>query len=45
MSSQMENGLSEGHRQFTDSIHTMFGTSMHEVIQTFLTQCTMILQN
>ena len=27
----------EGHRQFTDSIHTMFGTSMHEVIQTFLT--------
>ena len=22
---------------FTDSIHTMFGTSMHEVIQTFLT--------
>ena len=27
----------DGHRQFTDSIHTMFGTSMHEVIQTFLT--------
>ena len=23
--------------EFTDSIHTMFGTSMHEVIQTFLT--------
>ena len=21
-------------RQFTDSIHTMFGTSMHEVLQT-----------
>ena len=24
-------------RQFTDSIHTMFGTSMHEVLQTYLT--------
>ena len=24
-------------RQFTDSIHTMFGTSVNEVIQTFLT--------
>ena len=23
--------------QFTDSIHTMFGTSMHEVLQTYLT--------
>ena len=24
-------------RQFTDNIHTMFGTSMHEVLQTYLT--------
>ena len=24
-------------RQFTDSIHTLFGTSMHEVLQTYLT--------
>ena len=24
-------------REYSDSIHTMFGTSMHEVIQTFLT--------
>ena len=24
-------------REFTESIHTLFGTSMHEVIQTFLT--------
>ena len=23
--------------EFTDSIHTMFGTSMHEVLQTYLT--------
>ena len=23
--------------QFTDSIHTMFGTSLHEVLQTYLT--------
>ena len=27
----------DGIRDYTDSIHTMFGTSMHEVIQTFLT--------
>ena len=27
----------DGVREYTDSIHTMFGTSMHEVIQTFLT--------
>ena len=27
----------EGNREFTESIHTLFGTSMHEVIQTFLT--------
>mgnify|MGYP003877201489 CR=1 FL=1 len=27
----------DGHREFTESIHTLFGTSMHEVIQTFLT--------
>jgi len=27
----------DGIREYTDSIHTMFGTSMHEVIQTFLT--------
>ena len=27
----------DGLRQFTDSIHTMFGTSMHEVLQTYLT--------
>ena len=27
----------EGKREFTESIHTLFGTSMHEVIQTFLT--------
>ena len=27
----------DGRREYTDSIHTMFGTSMHEVIQTFLT--------
>ena len=26
----------DGHREFTESIHTLFGTSMHEVIQTFL---------
>lgn len=27
----------EGKREFTESIHTLFGTSMHEVIQAFLT--------
>ena len=27
----------DGIKDYTDSIHTMFGTSMHEVIQTFLT--------
>ena len=27
----------DGVREYTDSIHTMFGTSMHEVIQAFLT--------
>ena len=27
----------DGNREFSDSIHTLFGTSMHEVIQTFLT--------
>jgi hypothetical protein len=27
----------DGHREFTESIHTLFGTSMHEVIQAFLT--------
>ena len=27
----------DGIREYSDSIHTMFGTSMHEVIQTFLT--------
>ena len=27
----------DGIREYTDRIHTMFGTSMHEVIQTFLT--------
>ena len=27
----------DGLREFTDSIHTMFGTSMHEVLQTYLT--------
>ena len=27
----------DGIRDYRDSIHTMFGTSMHEVIQTFLT--------
>ena len=26
----------DGHREFSDNIHTLFGTSMHEVIQTFL---------
>ena len=25
------------HRQFTDNIHTLFGTSMHEVLQRYLT--------
>ena len=27
----------DGKRQFSDNIHTLFGTSMHEVIQAFLT--------
>ena len=27
----------DGIRDYTDSIHTMFGTSMHEVLQTYLT--------
>ena len=27
----------DGNREFSDNIHTLFGTSMHEVIQTFLT--------
>ena len=27
----------EGHKQFTSSIHTVFGTAMHEVIQHYLT--------
>tara|TARA_Y100001938_G_C8087202_1_gene432789 strand:+ start:1162 stop:1998 length:837 start_codon:yes stop_codon:yes gene_type:complete len=27
----------DGQREYTDSIHTLFGTSMHEVVQTFLT--------
>ena len=27
----------DGKREFSDSIHTLFGTSMHEVIQAFLT--------
>jgi hypothetical protein len=27
----------EGHKQFTSSIHTIFGTALHEVIQTYLT--------
>jgi hypothetical protein len=27
----------EGNREFSDNIHTLFGTSMHEVIQAFLT--------
>tara|TARA_B100001564_G_C20627353_1_gene665326 strand:+ start:43 stop:906 length:864 start_codon:yes stop_codon:yes gene_type:complete len=27
----------DGLSEFTDSIHTMFGTSMHEVLQTYLT--------
>jgi RecB family exonuclease len=27
----------DGRREFTDSIHTLFGTSMHEVLQTYLT--------
>ena len=27
----------DGHREFSDNIHTLFGTSMHEVIQAFLT--------
>ena len=27
----------DGHRECSDNIHTLFGTSMHEVIQTFLT--------
>ena len=27
----------DGNREFSDNIHTLFGTSMHEVIQAFLT--------
>jgi hypothetical protein len=27
----------EGHKQFTSSIHTVFGTALHEVIQAYLT--------
>jgi hypothetical protein len=27
----------EGHKQFTSSIHTIFGTALHEVIQAYLT--------
>ena len=27
----------DGKREYSDNIHTLFGTSMHEVIQTFLT--------
>jgi hypothetical protein len=27
----------EGHKQFTSSIHTVFGTALHEVLQTYLT--------
>ena len=27
----------EGHKQFTSSIHTVFGTAFHEVLQTYLT--------
>ena len=27
----------DGNREFKESIHTLFGKSMHEVIQTFLT--------
>ena len=27
----------EGLGEYTDSIHTLFGTSMHEVLQTYLT--------
>ena len=27
----------DNHRQFTDNIHTLFGTSMHEVLQRYLT--------
>ena len=27
----------DGQREYSDNIHTLFGTSMHEVIQTFLT--------
>ena len=27
----------DGIRDYTDSIHTLFGTSMHEVIQAFIT--------
>ena len=27
----------EGHKQFTSSIHTVFGTAMHEVLQHYLT--------
>jgi hypothetical protein len=27
----------EGHKQFTSSIHTVFGTAFHEVLQSYLT--------
>ena len=27
----------EGHKQFTSSIHTVFGTALHEVLQHYLT--------
>jgi hypothetical protein len=27
----------EGHKQFTSTIHTVFGTALHEVIQHYLT--------
>jgi hypothetical protein len=27
----------EGHKQFTSSIHTVFGTALHEVLQSYLT--------
>ena len=27
----------EGHKQFSSSIHTVFGTALHEVLQTYLT--------
>ena len=27
----------EGHKQFTSTIHTVFGTALHEIIQHYLT--------